>query len=120
MKFAGLTIEIEDIPSNGCRDMFSDCKSLVKGPKFTNLKSVGDYGLAYAFKNCSKLSSFELPSTPISMGPYGCREAFAKSGIKEVENLNLSGIGPYGCQCMFLSCADLEKVDGLSAENFSA
>ena len=100
--------------------MFSDCKNLVKGPKFTNLKSIGDYGLEYAFSGCSRLSSVELPSTPISVGTYGCSYAFSGSGIKTVENLNLFGIGTRGCQGMFLSCADLEKVDGLSVENFSA
>ena len=92
---------------------------LVNGPKFTNLKSIGDYGLDYAFNNCSSLTSVELPSTPIPVGTYGCRQAFSESGIKEVENLNLSGIANYGCQGMFLSCADLEKVDGLSAESLS-
>ena len=120
LKFAGLTIEVEDIHSYGCNMMFSDCENLVKGPKFTNLKSIGDYGLEYAFRGCSSLSSVELPSTPISLGQYGCREAFSGSGIKTVENLNLSGIGQYGCQGMFLSCSDLEKVDGLSVENFNA
>ena len=119
LKFAGSTIEIEDIPSNGCRFMFIDCENLVKGPKFTNLKSIGDYGLESAFRGCSSLSSIELPSTPISLGQYGFREAFSGSGIKTVENLNLSGIGPHGCEGMFLSCADLEKVDGLSVENFN-
>ena len=92
----------------------------MNGPKFTNLTSIGDYGLEYAFNNCSSLTSVELPSTPIPVGTYGCREAFSKSGIKTVENLNLSGIGQYGCQGMFLSCADLEKVDGLSVESLSA
>ena len=84
------------------------------------MKSIGDYGLAYAFNGCSSLTSVELPSALNSIGTYGCREAFAKSGIKEVENLNLSGIGQYGCQGMFLSCADLEKVDGLSAKGLSS
>ena len=100
--------------------MFSNCKNLVKGPKFTNLKSVGNYGLAEAFRGCISLSSVELPSTPFSVGQYGCNYAFSESGIKKVENLNLSGIANYGCQGMFLSCADLEKVDGLSAESLSA
>lgn len=97
---------------------FSD--GIVNGPKFPNLKSVGDYGLADAFRGCSSLTSVELPSTPISVGIYGCNNAFSESGIKAVENLSLSGIGQYGCQGMFLSCADLEKVDGLSAESLSA
>lgn len=66
------------------------------------------------------MSSVELPSTPISVGTYGCNYAFSESGIKAVENLSLSGIANYGCQGMFLSCADLEKVDGLSAESISA
>ena len=100
--------------------MLYNSKKLVNGPKFPNLKSIGDYGLADAFNNCSSLSSVELPSAPLSVRKYGFREAFAESGIKTVENLNLSGIGQYGCQGMFLSCAELEKVDGLSAKIFSA
>ena len=84
------------------------------------MKSIGDYGLAEAFRGCSSLTSVELPSTPISVGTYGFSRAFSGSGIKTVENLNLSGIANYGCQGMFLSCADLEKVDGLSAESLSA
>lgn len=91
----------------------------MNGPNFTNLKSIGDYGLDYAFNTCSSLTSVELPSTPISVGQYGCNCAFSKSGIKTVENLSLSGIGANGCKGMFLSCADLEKVDGLSAESLS-
>ena len=144
---ARFTIDVEDIPAYGCYSLmyynemlvngpkftnlksvgnyglaqaFQHCQSLVDGPNFTNLTSIGDYGLDYAFNNCSSLTSVELPSTSISVGHYGCRQAFAKSGIKTVENLNLSGIENYGCQCMFLSCADLEKVDGLSAESLSA
>ena len=92
----------------------------MNGPNFTNLTSIGDHGLEFAFKDCSSLTSVELPSTPIQVGSYGCREAFAESGIKTVENLSLSGIANYGCQAMFLSCADLEKVDGLSAESLSS
>ena len=115
---AGFTLDVDDIPSYGCYRMFRNTQ-VVNGPKFPNLKSVGDYGLAEAFQKCSNLSSVELPSTPISVGTYGFNYAFSKSGIKTVENLNLSGIGQYGCQGMFLSCADLEKVDGLSAESLS-
>ena len=111
---------LKSVGNYGLAQAFKFCQNLVNGPKFTSLTSIGDYGLEYAFNNCSNLSSVELPSTPISVGTYGCREAFAKSGIKEVENLSLSGIGQYGCQGMFLSCADLEKVDGLSAESLSA
>ena len=117
---AGFTIDVEDIPAYGCYSLLSRNEMLVNGPKFPNLKSIGDYGLADAFRGCSSLSSVELPSTPISVGTYGCRQAFSKSGIKTVENLSLSGIGQYGCQNMFLSCADLEKVVGLSVESLSA
>ena len=116
---ARFTLDLEDIPSYGCYRMFRNTQ-VVNGPKFPNLKSVGDYGLAYAFQKCSNLTSVELPSTPISVGTYGCNYTFSESGIKTVENLSLSGIANYGCQDMFLSCADLEKVDGLSAESFSA
>ena len=111
---------LKSIGNYGLADAFQKCRNLVNGPNFTSLKSIGDYGLEYAFSNCSSLSSVELPSTPIPVGTYGCRRAFAESGIKTVENLSLSGIGQYGCKEMFLSCADLEKVDGLSVESLSA
>ena len=116
---ARFTVDVEDIPSYGCYRMLYNSDGIVNGPKFPNLKSVGDYGLADAFRGCSSLSSVELPSTPISVGTYGCNYAFSGSGIKAVENLSLSGIGSSGCVGMFFSCADLEKVDGLSAENLS-
>ena len=144
---AGFTIDVEDIPAYGCYSLLSRNEMLVNGPKFTNLKSIGnyglanafqlcrnlangpnftnltsigDYGLADAFRGCSSLSSVELPSTPISVGLRGFSYAFSESGIKAVENLSLSGIGQYGCKEMFLSCTDLEKVDGLSAESLTA
>lgn len=120
MSSARFTIDVEDIPSYGCYRMLNYSDGIVNGPKFPNLKSVGNYGLADAFRGCSSLSSVELPSALNSIGSYGFSYAFSESGIKAVENLSLSGIGQYGCQCMFLSCADLEKVDGLSAESLSA
>ena len=116
---AGFTLDLEYIPSYGCYRMFRKT-SVAKGPKFPNLKSIGDYGLADAFRFCSSLSSVELPSTPLSVGQYGCNYAFSESGIKTVENLSLSGIGQYGCAGMFSSCSALEKVDGLSAKSLSA
>ena len=116
---ARFTLDVDDIPSYGCYRMFRNTQ-VVNGPKFPNLKSVGNYGLAQAFQKCSNLTSVELPSTPISVRTYGFNYTFSKSGIKTVENLSLSGISNYGCQGMFLSCADLEKVDGLSAESLSA
>lgn len=116
---AGFTLDLEDIPSYGCYRMFRNTQ-VANGPKFPNLKSIGDYGLAEAFQKCSNLSSVELPSTPISVGQYGCNYAFSESGIKEVENLNMDRVLNYGCQGMFLSCAELEKVDGLSAESLFA
>ena len=93
---ARFTLDLEDIPSYGCYRMFRNTQ-VVNGPKFPNLKSIGDYGLADAFRGCSSLSSVELPSTPLSVGQYGCNYAFAKSGIKTVENLSLSGIESRGC-----------------------
>ena len=115
---AGFTLDVDDIPSYGCYSMFRNTQ-VVNGPKFPNLKSVDNRGLADAFRGCSSLSSVEFPSAPILVRKYGCSYAFSESGIKTVENLNLSGIENYGCQSMFLSCADLEKVEGLSAESLS-
>lgn len=93
----GVEVPVENIPNYGCYKMLYNSKKLVNGPKFPKLKSIGDYGLADAFRFCSSLSSVELPSTPISVGTYGCRQAFSKSGIKTVENLSLSGIESGGC-----------------------
>lgn len=120
MSSARFTIDVEDIPSYGCYRMLNFSDSIVNGPKFPNLKSIGDYGLADAFRGCSSLTSVELPSSPLSVGQYGCNYAFSKSGIKTVENLNMDRVLNYGCQGMFLSCADLEKVDGLSAKSLSS
>lgn len=116
MSSARYTIDVEDIPAYGCYKMLSNNKMLVNGPKFPNLKSIGDHGLAEAFRDCSSLTSVELPSALNSIGTYGCNYAFSKSGIKTVENLSLSGIGSTGCANMFKSCSALEKVDGLSAK----
>ena len=111
---------MKSIGDHGLADAFRGCSSLTSVELPSALNSIGNNGLEYAFQNCSSLTSVELPSTPISVGAYGFNYAFSKSGIKTVENLSLSGIGQYGCQGMFLSCADLEKVDGLSAESLSA
>ena len=116
----GVEVPVEDIPSYGCYRMLYNSEKLVNGPKFPNLKSIGDHGLAEAFRGCSSLTSVELPSALNSIGTYGCNYAFSESGIKAVENLSLSGIGASGCQGMFLSCADLEKVDGLSAKGLNS
>ena len=116
----GVEVPVENIPNYGCYRMLYNSKKLVNGPKFPNLKSIGDYGLADAFRGCSSLSSVELPSALNSVGKYGCNYAFSGSGIKTVENLSLSGIGSSGCEGMFSNCSALEKVDGLSAKSLSA
>ena len=110
---ARFSIDVEDIPAYGCHKLLWYNKTLVNGPKFTNLKSIGDHGLEYAFDNCSSLSSVEIPSTPISVGSYGCNYAFSESGIKTVDNLSLSGIGAYGCSYMFSNCSALTSVNDL-------
>ena len=109
----GVEVPVENIPNYGCYRMLYNSKKLVNGPKFTKLKSIGDYGLADAFRGCSNLSSVELPSTPISVGKYGFSYAFSESGIKTVENLSLSGIGQFGCANMFSDCSALTSVNDL-------
>ena len=120
MSSFSVEVPVEDIPNYGCYRMLYNSKKLVNGPKFPNLKSIGDHGLADAFRGCSSLSSVELPSVLNSIGQYGCRNAFSESGIKAVENLSLSGIGSSGCANMFSNCSALERVDGLSAKSLSA
>ena len=92
MSSFGVEVPVEDIPRYGCYRMLYNSEKLVNGPKFTNLKSIGDHGLADAFRGCSSLSSVELPSSPITVRTYGFSYAFSESGIKTVDNLSLSGI----------------------------
>ena len=109
----GVEVPVENIPSYGCYGMLQNSKNLVNGPKFPNLKSVDNRGLADAFRGCSSLSSVELPSAPILVRTYGFNYAFSESGIKTVENLSLSGIGSSGCQGMFSNCSALTSVNDL-------
>ena len=64
----GVEVPVENIPDYGCYRMLYNSKTVVNGPKFPNLKSVGDHGLADSFRYCRSLSSVELPSAPISVG----------------------------------------------------
>ena len=41
----GVEVPVENIPSYGCYRMLYNSKKLVNGPKFPNLKSIGDYGM---------------------------------------------------------------------------
>ena len=43
---ARFTVDVEDIPAYGCYRMLYNSDGIVNGPKFPNLKSIGDYGLA--------------------------------------------------------------------------
>lgn len=112
----GVEVPVENIPDYGCYRMLYNSKNVVNGPKFTNLKSIGDYGLADAFRFCHNLSSVELPSALNSIGTYGCNYAFSESGIKTVDNLSLSGIGQGGCAGMFSNCSALTSVNDLYLE----
>ena len=109
----GVEVPVENIPNYGCYRMLYNSGKVVNGPKFPKLKSIGDHGLADAFRGCSSLSSVELPSSPITVRTYGCNYAFSESGIKTVENLSLSGIGASGCANMFSSCSALTSVNDL-------
>ena len=42
----GVEVPVENIPNYGCYRMLYSSKKLVNGPKFPNLKSIGNYGLA--------------------------------------------------------------------------
>ena len=111
----GVEVPVENIPSYGCCRMLYNSKKLVNGPKFPNLKSIGDYGMQRAFFNTSSMESVEFPSTEISVGIDGFNEAFANSGIKKVGPLNLYCNKARGCKGMFYRCHNLEEVNGLSA-----
>lgn len=67
----GAEIAVEDVPTRGLYYFVSGQGKIKKGPKFTKLKTIGDYGMYRAFNNTTAMESVEFPSTQIEVGQYG-------------------------------------------------
>lgn len=72
--------------------------------------SIAEYGLAYAFYDCTNLTSVDLSSIT-SIGNYGMQSAFwFCSDLSSVDLRSVSSIGSRGLQTAFTSCISLTSL----------
>ncbi|MBR1841041.1 MAG: hypothetical protein IJ778_02815, partial [Alphaproteobacteria bacterium] len=78
---------------------------VLTGTEFSGISSVGDYGLYYAFFNCSGLIGTLDLSSLTSLGNYGLQYAFYDcSSLTSVDLSSLTSVGNYGLQYAFCGC----------------
>ncbi len=79
----------------------------------SNVTSVGDYGLYYAFYNCTGLTSVNLSSLTSVSGRGGLYYAFYNcTGLTSVNLSSLTTVsGDYGLSNTFYACTGLTSVD---------
>jgi hypothetical protein len=77
--------------------------------------SIKDYGLYYAFYNCTGLTSVDLSSVTTLSGIYGSAFEYAFARCKSLTTVNLSGLNAlnvqYSLRSAFLGCTSLTTVD---------
>jgi len=78
---------------------------------FNNINSIDNYGLNYAFKECSGLTGTLDLSSINSIGNYGLNYAFYNTKITSVDLSSLSTIGEYCLAYAFENCTSLTSVD---------
>lgn len=82
------------------------------GNEFSNITSVGDYGLCYSFYNCTGLTGALDLSSLISIGSYGLKNAFdGCTGLTSIDLSSLSSMGDYGLYYAFYNCTGLTSMD---------
>jgi hypothetical protein len=67
------------------------------GSEFSGVTSIGNYGLYYAFYNCTGLTGSVDLSSVTSIGVYGMQNAFYRTGITDLyfNSLTSSSFGSY-------------------------
>ena len=105
-------VEFPDLTSIGNYGMyyaFQNCTSITS-VSFPALTSIGDYGMQYAFQNCSGITSASFPVLA-SIGQGAMNYAFQNcSGITSVSFPALTSIGDYGMQYAFSYCSGITSV----------
>ena len=82
------------------------------GNEFSNITSVGSYGLSYAFYSHSGLTGHLDLSSLTSVDDRGLYQAFAGcSGLTSVDLSSLTSVGSYGLSFAFSSVPGLASVD---------
>lgn len=83
----------------------------LNGSEFSDITSVADYGLYYAFYNRPGLIGNLNLSSITSIGQYGLYEAFyVCNGIESVNLSSLTSIGYYGLGYAFQGCSYLTDI----------
>ena len=103
---------ITSVADYGLYYAFRDCPGLTGQLNLSSLTTVGNYGLNYAFYNCSGLTSIDLSSLT-SVDSYGLYYAFYNcSGLTGQLNLSsLASVGSNGLNNAFRSCKGLTSID---------
>ena len=105
-------VEFPDLTSIGNYGMyyaFQNCTSITS-VSFPALTSIGDYGMQYAFQNCSGITSASFPVLA-SIGQGAMNYAFQNcSGITSVSFPALTSIGDYGMQYAFQNCSGITSA----------
>ena len=98
---------ITTIGDYGLYYAFSRCKGLTGNVSFPKLTSTGEYGLYNAFSNCKGLTSASFPNLN-SIGSGGLYNAFNYcTGLKSVSFPSLTSIGSDGLNGAFIGCTGL-------------
>jgi hypothetical protein len=86
-------------------------RKTLNGSEFSNITSVADYGLYYAFYNHPGLVGNLNLSSITSIGQYGLYEAFSScSGIESVNLSSLTSISNTGLGYAFQSCSYITDI----------
>lgn len=76
----------------------------------SSVKSIGSYGLCYAFAGCANLQIIDLSNLE-NISDYGLYEAFSGSRLTSINLGAVTDIGSYGLYSAFYEAEDLSSVD---------
>ena len=100
------------------REVSSDGRYQMPANNFTfslpaNATNLGPYALAYAFRDCTGLTSVDLSSLTTVSGTYALNYAFCNcTGLTSVDLSSLTKVsGTYALQYAFRGCTKLTSVD---------
>lgn len=110
-----LIIVGDNLPSNCCHTMFSNCESLVEAPKLPATTLSGESCYYYMFENCKSLvEAPELPATTLS---YQCYSGMFKScGLVNAPSLPATELTQACYSYMFAWCKSLVNPPELLAK----
>ena len=103
--------DITSVGNNGLYYAFYNCTGLTGNLNLSSLTSVGNYGLYYAFVNCTGLTGVDLSSLT-TVGQQGLQYAFSVCiGLTSVNLSSLTSVGNSGLNSAFYYCLGLTSVN---------